>query len=112
MAKNPQKVKDATEEALTAIQEALNVRDASAPPPSAPVEPRIEPRPEPLPEQRMEPRSEPRVETPAAAPPDLFHQEPESSGWAETVTVSRPRVIVHMRCVPWRWSAPAVHTAV
>src|SRR6185312_15801156 len=97
MAKNPQKVKDATEEALTAIQEALNVRDAGTPPPSSPpsppVEQRIEPRPEPRPEPRVEqraeprpePRQEPRVEpvTIAAAPPDLFHQEPESSGWAD-----------------------------
>ena len=37
---------------------------------------------------------------------------PESSGCDETVTLSRPRVIVHMRCVPSRWSATAVHTAV
>src|SRR6185312_8304329 len=37
---------------------------------------------------------------------------PESSGWVETATVSRPRVIVHIRWVLWRWSAPAVHTAV
>src|SRR6185312_7119780 len=93
MAKNPQKVKDATEEALTAIQEALNVRDASTPPasspPSPPVEQRIEPRPEPRPEPRSEPRveqrAEPRVEpvAVAAAAPDMFRQEPESSGWAD-----------------------------
>ena len=102
MANNPQKAKDATEEALSAIQEALNVRESdlsgAAPATAAqPEQPRVEtPKAEAL---RVEaPRVEashaeiprvaaPRVEPSPAAPfssaADLFHQEPESTGWAD-----------------------------
>ncbi len=64
MANIPQKTRDVTDEALSAIQEALSIRDPDRP------------------ADRMEDRARPApvVTAPAA---DLFHEQPESSGWAD-----------------------------
>ncbi|MGC1466473.1 MAG: hypothetical protein WA792_12150 [Pseudolabrys sp.] len=102
MANNPQKAKDATAEALSAIQEALNVRESDLPTAAPHVEPpyveapKVEapiadaPRAETprFEAARIEtPRPEaPRMERPPVAPvsnADLFHQEPEPTGWAD-----------------------------
>ncbi|HZP76346.1 MAG TPA: hypothetical protein VFB45_09415 [Pseudolabrys sp.] len=70
MANIPQKNRDVTDEALSAIQEALSVRDNDRAQADRP-EDRVRPAP---------------VGAPAVAPPvsaDLFHEPPQSSGWAE-----------------------------
>src|SRR5579872_718786 len=86
MANNPQKAKDATEEALSAIQEALNVRESDIPAAASRVEaPKVE-----VPRVEAARAEAPRVEVPRMDPPpaapiapaDLFNQEPESTGWA------------------------------
>jgi hypothetical protein len=59
MANNPQKSKDATEEALAAIQDAINIRP-NDPRPSAPL----------------------HADQPGTATADLFHDEPQAPGWA------------------------------
>ena len=74
MAKSPQKSKDATEEALSAIQEALNVRA-----------------PEPRTDASVD---EPVAETNAASPPtpqttDLFPQDATQAGWPTGDTTPR-----------------------
>src|SRR6185437_4116649 len=102
MANNPQKAKDATAEALSAIQEALNVRESDLPTAAPHVEPPYVEAPKVEAPIADAPRAEtprfeaPRIESPRAEAPrmerppvapvsnaDLFHQEPEPTGWAD-----------------------------